>query len=268
MSSIMVINKTNLFDINQSKNITPASDKKILNSDLKFSKEINEIRQDKFSNSGTNVSQITYFPKNTNIFPQGFSFFIDENDEFDVTNMQDEDFDNPIWQSLSKEIPSKKDPFPSNPFQKSFIHLKNTTQLNNNFVKNLDKNVSITVDGKEINGNSPEELLNNLKKKVPNLSDRQLISSYVQPSVFKKSLDDLQTLESDFSKFLPTSSKLSYKLNSLGDGKYTLLATSISQVKLKDSETSDKDYTSYGVRAFLTISPYENPTIKYLFFMK
>ncbi|WP_343153637.1 hypothetical protein RJT62_02470 [Buchnera aphidicola (Mindarus keteleerifoliae)] len=268
MSSIMVVNKTNLFDINQSKSIKSSSEKKILNSDSKSSRELNQIHQDKFSNSNLSTNERTYFLNSAKIFPQSFNFFIDEKDQFDVTNMKDEDLDNPIWQSLSKEVPSKKDPFPNNPLQKSFIHLKNTSQLNNNFIKNLDENVSISLNGKEINGQSPEELLANLKKDVPSLSERQLISTYVQPSVFKKSLDDLQSLESDFSKFKPTSSKLSYKLDKIGNGKYTLLATSISQVKLKDSEVSDKSYSSYGVRAFLTISPYENPIIKYSFFMK
>lgn len=179
--------------------------------------------------------------------------------------IESEDVKKPYWYALNKTSDGKDQIFLGNKFQNYFNQLRQTSQLNDNFLFEGDDSV-LQVNGQQISNYSPEEMLNDFKYAVPNLESRQLISAYSNKDLFSKPYVELFSERPELADLKVQDVKMSYVVDELNDGTFQLVATSKS--KLDSSHKIDGNmHDSFGLQASTILSKDKISDIEYAYFL-
>ncbi|XBC41252.1 MAG: hypothetical protein U0T64_02720 [Buchnera aphidicola (Nurudea yanoniella)] len=207
------------------------------------------------SDDSSNVQPENAITSNEIVQPQ------DNQDE----QIENKDFKKPYWYPLNKLNDSSSQIPPGKRFQSHFNELRHTIKLDNNFLFEGENSV-LQVNGQQVSKLSPEDMLNDFKKVLPNLESRQLVSSYANQDLFAQPYIELFSQRPELANLKLKDVNISYVVDELNDGKFQLVATSKSKLH-SNYEVDGKKYDSYGIQASMILSKDKIPNIEYVYFL-
>ncbi|XBC40749.1 MAG: hypothetical protein U0T65_02690 [Buchnera aphidicola (Nurudea yanoniella)] len=207
------------------------------------------------SDNSSNVQPENAITSNEIVQPQ------DNQDE----QIENKDFKKPYWYPLNKLNDSSSQIPPGKRFQSHFNELRHTIKLDNNFLFEGENSV-LQVNGQQVSKLSPEDMLNDFKKVLPNLESRQLVSSYANQDLFAQPYIELFSQRPELANLKLKDVNISYVVDELNDGKFQLVATSKSKLH-SNYEVDGKKYDSYGIQASMILSKDKIPNIEYVYFL-
>ncbi|QCI24115.1 hypothetical protein D9V74_02775 [Buchnera aphidicola (Macrosiphoniella sanborni)] len=170
------------------------------------------------------------------------------------------------WQVSSQLNSLNNINFTIKKFQEKYEYLKLSDKLEESFMVDSDPFLFI-INDHIIPIDTHKKMIESFEKIIPNVEVRRLISTYANKKFLRQSYLQFFSEHPEISEYQLKNIKSTYKINYLNDGSIKLVATHISDLDIKNSNTI-KQYKSYGIRATIIFTANNLPIMKYSYFLK
>ncbi|QNS02109.1 MAG: hypothetical protein ICW73_02035 [Buchnera aphidicola (Pentalonia nigronervosa)] len=151
-------------------------------------------------------------------------------------------------------------------FQKSYQLLKQSTELDSQFMQDVYSSLVI-VNDQLIPNTNRTEMIAKFKKCLPNVNAQKFVSTYANEKFLNRSYLQLISEHPEIQNYQLKNSRNIYTVHTFKDGSIKLVATNLSDMHAKNSNYVQK-YKSLGIRATVIMLKNEFPIIKYSYFMQ
>ncbi|WP_343192151.1 hypothetical protein [Buchnera aphidicola] len=180
----------------------------------------------------------------------------------------EKELNNIVWEPLHKSQALETENNFVKQFQNKYYDLNNTNKLGKNFIHTGEHSL-ITINGHKLSQFSPLTIFHEFKKIIPNLQSRQLISSYITPTIFSKFYYDLYNKYPSMYRYMQKNPVISYEIQELNNGKFYITATHIANLELNNKDFPVQNpHNVVGMKVHLLISKDQDPKVAYLSFLK
>lgn len=173
------------------------------------------------------------------------------------------------WKNLRATNVSINTAITSKLLQKEYKNLLKTPALDMRFLSTMDDSY-YTINGKSATNENPHDVLDLIRKEIPNFQTQQLISSYTHSGLLVEPLKQLQIRYPDLRTEEIFDMFTSYNIRKSDHDKVHITITRTVDIRPPEDELENFDIEklqSYGLRTDMTLTKYANPTLKYSYFV-
>lgn len=171
------------------------------------------------------------------------------------------------WKILRASNHSLNTAILSDLMQKAYEDLSTTNSLDERFLNSID-DTNYIINGKLVTNENPQEVMDLIKKEIPNFNTQQLLSIYAHSGLLQEPLRNLELRYPNLDTQNIFDMLTTYEINEMKHGKLHVTITRL--VDLYPSEnpdSSEKEVQKYGLRTDMILTKYANPFIKYSYFV-